>query len=73
MKNIEKNIGLVIRRHRARLDLSQEEFAEKVDVHRTYISDIEFGKVSISLKVAQKVALALRIPLSKLIKEAEAQ
>lgn len=51
------------------LDLSQERFAEKAGIHRTYVSDIELGKVEVGIRVAEKIAKALHIPLSKLIKE----
>ena len=66
-----EEFGLVIRRRRHKLDLSQEGFADKADLHRTYISAIELGKVDIGMKVAYKIAGALNIPLSKLLKETE--
>lgn len=43
------------------LGLSQENFAEKAGLHRTYISAIECGKRSISLDNIQKIADALEI------------
>lgn len=69
--NIQRSFGITIRRHRHRLGLSQEEFAEKSDIHRTYVSDIELGKVDVGIRVAGKVAKTLGMTLSKLIKEAE--
>ena len=68
---IEAGFGMAVRRRRHRLGLSQEAFAEKADIHRTYVSSIELGKVDISLSIAKKVAQALSTSLSKLIKEAE--
>lgn len=43
------------------LGLSQEHFAEKAGLHRTYISAIECGKRSIALDNIQKIADALQI------------
>ena len=68
---IEKEFGIAVRRYRHKLGLSQEEFAEKADIHRTYVSDIELGKVELSIRVAEKIAKGLGLSLSKLIKEAE--
>ncbi|HWR31867.1 MAG TPA: helix-turn-helix transcriptional regulator [Negativicutes bacterium] len=50
-----------LKKYRNRLGLSQEDFAEKAGLHRTYISAIECGKRSISLDNIQKIADALGI------------
>lgn len=63
--------GIAVRRKRHKLDLSQEDFADKADIHRTYVSSIELGKVDVGIGTAYKIAAALNLPLSKLIKEAE--
>jgi transcriptional regulator with XRE-family HTH domain len=69
--SIQKDFGITVRRHRHKLNLSQEEFAEKANIHRTYVSDIELGKVDVGIRVAGKIAKTLGMPLSKLVKEAE--
>lgn len=66
MTGIEKNFGIVVRQQREQLGLSQEAFAEKAGVHRTYMSSIELGKVQVSIQVAHQLAQALEIPLSQL-------
>jgi len=68
---VERTFGMAIRRRRHRLKLSQEDFAEKADVHRTYISSVELGKVSVGIGIAYKLARALGTPLSRLLQEAE--
>ena len=65
------SLGQAIRRKRGRLGLSQEEFAELANVHRTYISSIELGKVSVGIEVAHALACALGMKLSQLVREAE--
>lgn len=63
--------GRAIRRQRERLGLSQEKFAEYADVHRTYISSIELGKVSVGIEVANSLATALGLKLSELVRRSE--
>ena len=63
--------GRAIRKEREKLGLSQEEFAERADVHRTYISSVELGKVSVGIEIAQALASALGMRLSELVREAE--
>jgi len=69
--NLKEEFGIAVRRKRHKLDLSQEDFADKADIHRTYVSSIELGKVDVGIGTAHKVAAALGLPLSTLIKEAE--
>jgi transcriptional regulator with XRE-family HTH domain len=63
--------GRAVRRERESLRLSQERFAERANVHRTYISAIELGKVSVGIEVANALASALEMRLSDLIRRAE--
>jgi transcriptional regulator with XRE-family HTH domain len=51
--------------------VSQERLAELAGIHRTYVSEVERGKVSPGLDVAKKLADALGIPLSVLVSQAE--
>ena len=71
MSTIRKTFGRTIRRRREKLNLSQEQLAELADIHRTYVSSIELGKVTAGIEVLYKIATALKTPLSKLIREAE--
>jgi transcriptional regulator with XRE-family HTH domain len=66
-----RRFGRAVRRAREATGLSQEDFAEKAEVHRTYISSIELGKVSVGLEVANKLAMALGMKLSDLVRQAE--
>ena len=53
--------GSNVRKYRTQKHLSQERFAELCGLHRTYISDIECFRRSISLDNIQKIADALVI------------
>ena len=63
--------GRAIRLARERLKLSQEDFAERANVHRTYISSIELGKVNVGIEIANSLAAALGLRLSELVRRAE--
>ena len=70
-RKVKQELGMTIRRKRHKLNLSQEDFADKANIHRTYVSSIELGKVDVSISIAFKIAHALNIPLSSLLKEVE--
>ena len=50
-----------LKKYRNEMGLSQEAFAEKFGLHRTYISALECKKRSIALDNVQKIADALEI------------
>lgn len=58
-----------LKKYRKALGLSQEEFANKCGMHRTYISAIECCRRSISLDNIQRIADALEIETYKLFLE----
>jgi len=68
---IEILFGRLVRRYREKVGLSQEDFADVAGIHRTYVSSIERGKVQVSIGVAQKLSVALGVPLSRLWKDLE--
>lgn len=55
-----------VRSYRQERHLSQEAFATKCGLHRTYISAVERHKRSISLNNIQKIADALEVETYKL-------
>ncbi len=71
MASFQETFGAAVRRRRHRLGLSQEDFAEQADIHRTYVSKIEAGKVDVGLEVACRIARALGVRCSRIMQEAE--
>ena len=69
--DIIKVFGSNVKRYRMETGLSQEAFAEKCGLHRTYISAIECYRRSISLENIQRIADALDIDTYKLFLEDE--
>lgn len=73
MKKIENNeclcdFGKFIRSERERKELSQEEVAQMVGIHRTYYGKIENAGRVVDLVVAIKICQALNLDLSDFIK-----
>jgi CheY-like chemotaxis protein len=64
--DVKKIFGSVVRDWRNHLGLSQEELAERADLHPTYISSIERGARNVSLENISKLARALEISVSAL-------
>jgi transcriptional regulator with XRE-family HTH domain len=71
MSRVEEEFGRIVRKRRQGIGLSQEEFADRAGIHRTYVSMIERGKVQVGIGVAFRLAEALGIQLSRLIQDVE--
>ena len=67
--DIVKIFGTNVKYYRQSIGLSQEAFAEKCGMHRTYISAIECFRRSISLENIQRIADALGVDTYKLFIE----
>ena len=51
--------------------MSQEKLGELAELHRTYIGDIERGERNVSLLNMEKIATALGVKLSALVRQME--
>ena len=67
--DIIKVFGNNLKKYRNALGLSQEAFADKCGMHRTYISAIERYRRSIALENVQRIADALGVETYKLFLE----
>lgn len=67
--DIVKVFGTNVKQYRQAMGISQDAFAEKCGLHRTYISAIECFHRSISLENIQRIADALEIETYKLFLE----
>lgn len=63
------SLGEKLMRLRTERGLSQEEFAEKAGLDRTYISGLERGKRNPSFLALERLAKALEIPAGELLGE----
>jgi transcriptional regulator with XRE-family HTH domain len=67
LAEINKKVGLNIRKYRENKGWSQEQLALEADLHRAYIGQIERGDKNIGLINLQKIAGALKIKIQKLL------
>ncbi len=67
--DVRKRVGLNLKGLRQELGLSQEAFAFKAGLHRTYISGIERSVRNPTVLVLEKIALALGVPSARLLED----
>lgn len=60
-------LGKTIRRLRNKIGISQEELAERAEIHRTYMGDVERGERNIAILNIVKIAKALKVKPSILL------
>lgn len=68
---IQKAFGACVRRFRTETGLSQEKFALKISMDRTYFASVESGRRNISLENIKKIADGLNVPISELFQSIE--
>ncbi len=64
-----KKVGAILQEARRKKGLTQEQLADKADFHRTYIGFMEQGVYSPNLYSLTKIAKALNVKLSDLLKK----
>lgn len=62
-------LGNRLKELRSKTKLSQEKFALKIGMDRTYYASVEAGKRNISIRNIKKIADGFGISLSELFKE----
>ncbi len=67
--NIKKKFGNNVKKLRLEKNLSQESLALAAGLDRTYIPSIEKGKRNVSITVIEKLAHALNVNISELLKD----
>ncbi len=68
-KDVLQAFGFRVRQLRFNRGLSQEQFAERCGLHRTYIGAIERGERNVSLLNIEKIAIALGVKIVDLFVE----
>lgn len=71
MTPLRARLGRAVRRLRKAAGYSQESFADKCKVHRTYMGAVERGETNISLDNLERIAKALNLIAGQLLLEAE--
>lgn len=68
---VAKAFGAAVRAARVAAEISQEELAHKAGVERSHMGKIERGEHMPTLALALKIAKALRVSASDLVRETE--
>ena len=71
MSDLIQSFGSAVRHFRESAGWSQEFLAEKADLNRSYLGEVERGRVVPSLATAGKLAAALGLSLSSLLSHCE--
>lgn len=69
--DIRERFGDAVRCRRDALGFTQEELAERIGIHRTYLADIERGTRNVSLVNIERIAAGLSTMLSELFRVVE--
>lgn len=64
--DIRARLGVNVRRLREAQGWSQEEYADRAGIHRTYVSDIERGRRNPTVTVVEKLAAPLDVTAGQL-------
>ncbi len=68
---LQERLAKAIRAKREALNVSQEAFADQIDVHRTYYGSVELGKQNLTLRSVEKIAEGLGVTVSSLFVAAD--
>ena len=65
--DLQRTLGVNLRRIREERGFSQETFADLVGVHRTYLGGLERGERNLTLKSVERIAGWLDVPPLQLL------
>ncbi len=68
-KSLREILANNMRWRRAKMNISQEEFADLCKLHRTYISDVERCNRNISIDNIERIADAFNVSAAELLEE----
>ena len=66
---LQKTLGRNLRAYRSERGLSQEQFAELLGVHRTYMGGVERGERNLTLKSVERIAQKISVDPLELLRE----
>ena len=71
MKQLVSSFGITVRQLREQQGWSQEVLAERADLNRSYVGELERGQAIPSLLTLNKLAVALNLSLANLLAHTE--
>lgn len=70
---LKTDLAANVKTLRTRLGMSQEELGDTANLHRSYVSGIERGTRNPTLEVLQRLASALNVSVSELLRRRREQ
>ncbi len=70
-KSQAAKIGAAIRKFREDLGITQDDFADKIEMHRSYYGEIERGKWNLTLRTITRVANGLGVKMWEIFRAAD--
>jgi transcriptional regulator with XRE-family HTH domain len=67
----QAELGKAIRAFRVEAALSQEELAHRADIHPTWVSHVESGRINPAWGTVRRIAAGLGVSVSELARRAE--
>ncbi|OFI39536.1 transcriptional regulator [Arthrobacter sp. SW1] len=67
--DLQRTLGDNLRRIRKQMGMSQEEFADYLNVHRTYAGGVERGERNLTLRSVEALAKVLQVEAISLLQE----
>ncbi|WP_326543177.1 helix-turn-helix domain-containing protein [Pseudorhodoferax sp.] len=71
MSSLVEHFGIAVRQLREQRGWSQEHLAALSDLNRSYVGEIERGRVIVSIVTVQKLAVALQLEPASLLARGE--
>lgn len=65
--DLQRRLGVHLRDRRLALGLSQEEFADVLGIHRTYMGAIERGERNLTLRSVERIAERISLDPAELL------
>lgn len=70
-KTLQQQFGSTIRTVRTQLGITQQELADRADMQRTYLADVERGMRNLALTNITRLTKALDVPTSRFFAQME--
>ncbi|KQZ59135.1 transcriptional regulator [Lysobacter sp. Root559] len=67
---LSRRLGVAVRKRRVALELSQDKFADVIEMHRAYYASIERGERNVTMWTLWRVAQGLGVKPSDLLGDA---
>ncbi|TNC23729.1 helix-turn-helix domain-containing protein [Amycolatopsis alkalitolerans] len=67
--DLQRAVGRNLRAYRLERGLSQEDFADVLGVHRTYMGGLERGERNLTLRSLERIAEKLGVPPLELLRD----